>query len=88
MIRKYKLNNSCTTYVIYNKKNKSKPAFKKTIIGERVYNRYLGWGEVVSVLRDVCTIKYADTKMQCYKEDALRLIEKTKDLIKKNENSD
>ena len=89
MIRKYKLNNSCTTYVVYNKKKKAKGTHNKdTIVGTRVYSRYLGWGEIVSISRDLCTIKYGEIKKQCYKEDALRLIEKTKETVPKNENID
>ena len=89
MIRKYKLNNSCTTYVVYNKKKKAKGTHNKdnTIVGTIVYSRYLGWGDIVSISRDLCTIKYGEIKKQCYKDDALRLIEKTTELTEKNENS-
>ena len=80
MIRKYKLNNSCTTYVVYPKKKRnkiSKKAQQDSLIGQRVYSKYLGWGTVVSANRDLCTIQYDETKMQCYKKRLLELIKET-----------
>ena len=80
MIRKYKLNNSCTTYVVYQKKKRNKTS-KKTqqdlLIGQMIYSKHLGWGTVVSVNRDLCTIQYDETKMQCYKKRLLELIKET-----------
>ena len=91
MIRKYKLNNSCTTYVVYQKKKRNKTS-KKTqqdlLIGQMIYSKHLGWGTVVSVNRDLCTIQYGETKMQCYKKLAFEVIEKSKELSgDKHENS-
>ena len=82
MIRKYKLNNSCTTYVVYQKKkrNKTPKKIQDSLIGQRIYSKHLGWGTVVSVNRDLCTIQYGETKMQCYKKLAFELIEKSKEL--------
>ena len=84
-MRKYKVNNSYTTFVVYQKKKKAKatPNNNAAILGAHVYSRYLGWGMVVSVSGDLCTIKYGEIKKQCYKANALRLIEKTKELAEK-----
>lgn len=90
MIRKYKLNNSCTTYVVYQKKKRNKipKKIQDSLIGQRIYSKHLGWGTVVSVNRDLCTIQYGETKMQCYKNHAFELIKKTKELSGgKHENS-
>ena len=81
MIRKYKLNNSCTTYVVYQKKKRtSQNPNRNSLIGEKIYSQYLGWGTIVSADRDLCTIQYRETKIQCYQNCALHLIEKTKEL--------
>ena len=81
MVRKYKLNNSCTTYVVYPKKKKKKISGgikPNSLIGERVYSRFLGLGIVVSATRDICTIQYAETKIQCYKNNLVELIKASK----------
>ena len=83
MIRKYKLNNSYTTYVVYSKKGKTFQDKKDPLVGQRIYSRFLGWGTIVSVHRDLCTIKYGETKIQCYKNNALDLIERTKAFVGK-----
>ena len=83
MIRKYKLNNSYTTYVVYSKKKKTFQDKKDPLVGQRIYSRFLGWGTIVSVHRDLCTIKYGETKIQCYKNNALDLIERTKAFVGK-----
>ena len=85
MVRKYKLNNSYTTYVFYPRKEKTKKNSKRkdTLIGQRIYSRYLGWGIIASVRDDLCTIQYGETKIQCYKKNAFELIERTKAFLGK-----
>ena len=79
MIKKYKLNNSCITYVVYEEKKKATKVTKKNpLIGQQIYSKYYGWGTVISAVGDLCTIQYEEIKIQCYKKRALELIEKTK----------
>lgn len=79
MVRRYKLNNSSTTYVVYPSKKKDKKTVAQTLVGKRIYSRNLGWGTIVSDHRGLCTIRYSETKVQCYTKDARKLVEATKE---------
>lgn len=81
MVRRYKLNNSCTTYVVYPSKKKEKKAADRTLVGQKVYSRNLGWGTIMSDHRGLCTIRYVETKVQCYTKDAKKLVEATKEYV-------
>ena len=81
MVRRYKLNNSCTTYVVYPSKKKEKKPVVRTLIGQKVYSRNLGWGTIVSDNRGLCTIRYAERKVQCYTDDEKKLVEATKEYL-------